>query len=240
MQRKTNAIMHVAYIFIILAVHHCHALSAASTAAAAAVPAGPAQAAVPAKASSDNKSPAAAAPRWLSTRGRHIIDAGTGERFKLRCGSWSGAQEAHYVPNGLWAQPASVIAQQVSACACSAGPTASKWHHMRLCVRPSHGADQFPARAEHRCTHHPHPPCACSQPTFRLHHLASIASGSFGASRLFWGATPASRLRQCQQKPSQPIPTSWAGECIFGAAVDVLPCVAAAPQRYADVGSDFV
>lgn len=161
MGRKTTAIMHVAYMFIILAVQHCHALSQAGSTAAvsAAVPlaAGPAQtaAAVSAKASSSNKLPAAAAPRWLSTRGRHIIDAATGERSKLRCGSWSGAQEAHYVPNGLWAQPRSVIAQQVTTPAhvvqverlhngtttrgCACIPQPQRWH-------------QFPAREWHHCT----------------------------------------------------------------------------------------
>jgi hypothetical protein len=42
-------------------------------------------------------------PLPLSTRGRHIVDA-AGRRVKLRCVSWSGGQEAWFVPSGLWAQ----------------------------------------------------------------------------------------------------------------------------------------
>ena len=61
----------------------------------------------------DVKQQATQLPKWLSTRGRHIIDGSTGERFKLRCASWSGAQEKWYVPSGLWAQHRSVIAGKV-------------------------------------------------------------------------------------------------------------------------------
>lgn len=53
------------------------------------------------------------APKSLSTKGRLIIDPKTGKRFKLRCASWSGAQEKWYVPNGLWAQHRDVISKQV-------------------------------------------------------------------------------------------------------------------------------
>jgi hypothetical protein len=53
------------------------------------------------------------APKSLSTKGRLIIDPSTGKRFKLRCASWSGAQEKWYVPNGLWAQHRDVITKQV-------------------------------------------------------------------------------------------------------------------------------
>lgn len=37
------------------------------------------------------------------------------QRFKLRCASWSGAQEAGYVPSGLWAAHRSEIAAQARA-----------------------------------------------------------------------------------------------------------------------------
>jgi hypothetical protein len=53
------------------------------------------------------------APKSLSTRRRLIIDPSTGNRFKLRCASWSGAQEKWYVPNGLWVQHRDVISKQV-------------------------------------------------------------------------------------------------------------------------------
>jgi hypothetical protein len=49
----------------------------------------------------------------LTTRGRHIIIKATGERFKLRCASWSGGQERHGIPAGMWAQHRSAIATQV-------------------------------------------------------------------------------------------------------------------------------
>jgi hypothetical protein len=60
----------------------------------------------------------AAAPRRLvggvvpplHTAGRNFVDA-TGARVRLRCASWSGAQEKWFVPSGLWAQPRRVIAR---------------------------------------------------------------------------------------------------------------------------------
>lgn len=62
--------------------------------------------------------PAGALNVVLKTQGRHIVDAATGQRFKLRCASWSGAQEKGYVPNGLDKQPRTLIAAKVRACVC--------------------------------------------------------------------------------------------------------------------------
>lgn len=54
-------------------------------------------------------------PAWLSTKGRNIIDGSTKQVYKLRCASWSGAQEKWYVPSGLWAQHRSSIAQKAAS-----------------------------------------------------------------------------------------------------------------------------
>lgn len=48
-------------------------------------------------------------PMPLRTQGRYIVDS-NGKRVRLKCASWSGAQEKWYVPSGLWAQHRSTIA----------------------------------------------------------------------------------------------------------------------------------
>ncbi|TEB26467.1 glycosyl hydrolase family 5 protein/cellulase [Coprinellus micaceus] len=50
----------------------------------------------------------------LRSSGRWILDASTGQRVKLRCASWAGHMEAN-IPEGLQHQPASTIAQWLSA-----------------------------------------------------------------------------------------------------------------------------
>lgn len=53
-------------------------------------------------------------PLPLSTRGRHIVDA-RGARVRLRCASWSGAQEKFMVPSGLWARDRVAIARMAAS-----------------------------------------------------------------------------------------------------------------------------
>lgn len=50
----------------------------------------------------------------LRSSGRWILDAATGQRVKLRCASWAGHMEVN-IPEGLQHQPASTIAQWLSA-----------------------------------------------------------------------------------------------------------------------------
>lgn len=81
-------------------------------------------------------------PVWLSTQGRHIIDGHTKQVYKLRCASWSGAQEKWYVASGLWAQHRSAIAQKVRSDPLGDGlwGLASQCHE--LCLRVA----KFPQR----------------------------------------------------------------------------------------------
>jgi hypothetical protein len=50
----------------------------------------------------------------LRTSGRWLVDA-AGARVRLRCASWSGAQEAWFVPSGLWAARRATIARSARA-----------------------------------------------------------------------------------------------------------------------------